>query len=475
MRPHRFGGGLVPARASFLATALALAIAPAARAGFPGTDVFIPAVARVAGSGGAQFYSTLWVTNLSTSSSIPVEYRLLLQGQANPAPVSVRETLAPGETKRHDNVVTSLFGLESGAGAVRVVAGGKVLVSSRTYDQPPGADLRDVKGLFFGGVPASVAIGAGETAHLQGISQGGGEDYRYNFGFVEVAGQAASVRVTLRAPGGTALATKEYALAAGEARQVNVGDLLGAVATTNGRLEATVVGGSGRVLVYGTQIANGSQDSAGFEMSFKEGLLVENAAGAAEGLAAGASATVVAVTRRTLELSLVLGVAGREARAREDGSYDPATGFWTVSASLVTGQSATFQIQFRDAQGQPQRLYNPLTTASIVTRGSATGLQGHLSFDLVLTGTSLLTPDVTVNGTGTAAWQGASGTVQVNALVVPKQPGAYPKSGTVVVTSGGITVTVTFDGTSTAHGTYTFRNQTIRFTIDLATGEVIVG
>ena len=79
---------------------------------------------------------------------------------------------------------------------------------------------------------------------------------------------------------------------------------------------------------------------------------------------------------------------------------------------------------------------------------------------------------LSVNGTGTGTYQGASGDVTVSNVVIPKTTGAYPTSGTVTVISGGITITVTFNGTRYAQGTYVYRNKTVTFTIDLETGEV---
>lgn len=468
------------ARATAGALALALlTLAPGtpAQAGFTGNDVIIPAVARAAGAGGAQFYSTLWVTNLS-AGSITVEYRFLRQGQANPVPQTASATFAAGETKKYENVVETLFGLSSGAGAIRVVASGKVLVSSRTYDQPSGVGLDQVKGLFFGAVPATFAISQGDVGLLQGVTQGGSENYRYNFGMVETTGQAATVRITLRGEAGAVIGSTEYALAAGEARQVNVGELLGSSGTTNGRIEGTVVAGSGKVLLYGTQIANGSQDSAGFEMSFKDGLLAETSTTSSANVEAATSSvltTTYLALRKTLELVPQLGAPptfAERAASPQIGAYDPATGFWTYTGSLDSGQSGTIQIQFRDQAGNFQRLYNPLATVSIVSRGSVAGIQGQLTFDILATGTTLLTPTTTVSGTGTGNYQGTAATIAINSVVVPKVSPFYPTSGTVVVNAGGSTVTVTFNGSQFAHGSYTFHGVTVTFTVNLVTGEV---
>lgn len=453
---------------------LAAALAPLpALAGFTGTDVLIPAVARIAGAGGAQFTSTVWVTNLSQSSAATIEARLYLQGQPNPQPLVKGLTLTPGESRVYQNVVTDLFGLTSASGALRFVSTTRLLVSSRTYDLPTGSSPRDTKGLFFGAIPASFGIVAGETAHLQGVVTG--SDFRYNFGFVELTGAGARVRATLRSLTGAEVASKEYELGAWEARQVSSTDL-SAATQDNARLEATVVSGSGSVLVYGTQIANGSQDSAGFEMSFKEGLLVEAEASAAEGLAASAATTSATVASGTFDLAPRVTGGGSPLAALSDlpftGTWDEATGTWTISIRFESGQQASFALQFRSASGTTTKLYRPTETSSIWAQGTAAGLQGALDFDFVLGGVMQGVASLTVNGTGSGTYQGASGDVTVANVAIPKTTGAYPTSGTVTVISGGITITVTFNGTRYAQGSYVYRNKTMTFTIDLETGEV---
>src|SRR5262249_32645431 len=82
-----------------IGAALAIAlIACPLFAGFPGTDLILPAVGRVAGAGGSQFYTTVWVTNPNPT---PVDFSVdfLLSGQANLHPASVAQTIAPKETR----------------------------------------------------------------------------------------------------------------------------------------------------------------------------------------------------------------------------------------------------------------------------------------------------------------------------------------------------------------------------------------
>ena len=49
---------------------------------------------------------------------------------------------------------------------------------------------------------------------LQGVSQGGAEAFRYNFGLIETDGQPVSVRLTLKDEQGATTASKDYSLPA---------------------------------------------------------------------------------------------------------------------------------------------------------------------------------------------------------------------------------------------------------------------
>ena len=266
-------------RALLLARVATLAFsvyASTAQAGFTGTDLIIPAVARTSGLYGSEFYSTLWITNQSQS---PTSFTASFyqQGRANPTPRTFSDTLAPSETRRYDNVVETLFGMPGAAGAVRVVASDSLLVTSRTYDLPASGREADSNGLFFSGIPSNFAISMGETSQLQGITQGADEDFRYNFGLVNLEVGTVTVHVALKDSLGATLGEKDYNLLAWEALQFNVKDVVPGIATRNALLLTTVTAGTGRVIVYATQLANGSNDSSGFEMSFRNSLLTGSA------------------------------------------------------------------------------------------------------------------------------------------------------------------------------------------------------
>jgi hypothetical protein len=246
--------------------------------GFPSTEVFLPAVGRVSGQGGAEFYTTVWATNL-TGAPETFTFRFLKQGQANGNPASFSDTLAPGETKVYENVVQTKLGLSSTLGAARITSTGEILMAERIYDQAPGADLGDTEGLFFAGVPKAFSIAPGQSASIQGVDQGGAESFRYNFALVETGGGSPTVNVQLFDGSGALLGQKAYALQPYEQLQPNVAEVFAGIATTNSRLTATVTGGTGSVLLAGAQLANVSQDSSGFEMSFRDDLLGGGSAG----------------------------------------------------------------------------------------------------------------------------------------------------------------------------------------------------
>ncbi|HWC65702.1 MAG TPA: hypothetical protein VG777_06445, partial [Thermoanaerobaculia bacterium] len=278
MREYRYSsvfersrGFSARAAAAALLFVLVLGVS-AARAGFASTEVYLPAIGRIPGAGGSQFYSTVWVTNLG---GVPVSFtfEFLKTGQANPSPVSITESVGAGETKMYENVVETKFGQTNALGAGRIVASGDVLVSERIYNQPPGAGLGDTEGLFFAAVPQSFSIHGGESATIQGVDVGGGEDFRYNFALIETGNGSPNVNVQVFDGAGVLLGQKAYPLSPYEQIQPSVTDVVPSIATTNARITATVTGGTGAVLFAGAQVANGTQDSSGFEMSFKGSLL----------------------------------------------------------------------------------------------------------------------------------------------------------------------------------------------------------
>ncbi|HET7436561.1 MAG TPA: hypothetical protein VFN10_17765 [Thermoanaerobaculia bacterium] len=255
-----------------LALALLTAFWPVlSTASFGGDDVILPAVGRVSGIGGSEFYTTVWVTNSSATQTLALQMQFLMPGQSNESPLTVNDSIAPGATKVYENAAETLFGIKGVVGAMRLRGNVPFLVSSRIYNQFAGAGSGASQGLFMAGVRAGFANGAGQESVLQGVTYD--EHFRYNIFLVETAGKTANVRMILTGANGAVLTQSDLTLQPYEPRTVAVSSLIGPGLLVNGLAIVQVTGGEGRVIALGSQIANESQDASGFEMAFRAELL----------------------------------------------------------------------------------------------------------------------------------------------------------------------------------------------------------
>ncbi|MEN8164080.1 MAG: hypothetical protein ABFS37_08120, partial [Acidobacteriota bacterium] len=246
---------------------IGLSTAALAFAGFSGTEVYLPSVGHGDGVGSSVWRTTLWIHN-PASAAAHCEIQFLLRNQSNPNPETSHLTVPAGETVKIDDVTWTLFGI-AGYGALRVVSDQEVVVNSRIYNQE-GASLSDTQGQFFGGIPSKLALSAGQSTEILGVNQVGDQTFRYNFGMVETSGHQATVRVELFDQDGSAMASTQFHLDPFEPRQFNIADLgAGQYPTGNGRLHITVDSGAGKIIAFGSGIANGSQDPSTFEMLFE--------------------------------------------------------------------------------------------------------------------------------------------------------------------------------------------------------------
>jgi hypothetical protein len=233
-------------------------------AGVPVNEIFVPSVGRGAGVGTSVWRTTLWIHNLS-STDAQCEIELLLRNQANPNPATVTRVVRSGETLKIDDATWVLFGIE-GFGALRIRSFEDIIVNSRIYNQE-GPGLADTQGQFFGGMSSELALGAGQSTEILGVNQAPNDEFRYNFGFVETTGNNVSLTVDLIDGDGSSLGSASMSLLPFEARQFNIATIgAGSTPTDNGRLHISVSGGAGRVIAFGSGIANGSQDPSTFEM-----------------------------------------------------------------------------------------------------------------------------------------------------------------------------------------------------------------
>ncbi|MCU0292789.1 MAG: hypothetical protein MUF10_12505 [Thermoanaerobaculaceae bacterium] len=420
--------------AAFLA--LASLTASPILASFSGTDVFLPSVGRKPGSGGSQWYTTVWLHNPDLTAATASVY-LLERDQINLAAPAYTLTLQAGETVRADNVVQEWFHKEA-FGALRVVSTGKLVVSSRIYSQ--SGDPRDSVGQFFAGVPASFAIAAGQRTDLLGVFQvqpSSGSDFRYNFGFVETAGGTATVQVDLRDPGGNPLATRVYQVRPFEQKQYQFKDEFPALSTENARLSVLMAGGTGKIVAFGSGVANGSNDPSTFEMAFRDELLAENASGGSiTGVTAGAGLTGGG-TSGAVALDVGIG-AGLAADADTVSIADRGVTTAKLVDGAVTGtklgDGAVTTAKLADGAVTGVKLAaNTVTSASIA--------DGTIEGSDIKSSTALKAQKVEVGGAISASSRGLYS--QNDGVALDARSSA---SAGVVGVSGGATVTPGFNG-----------------------------
>jgi hypothetical protein len=212
----------------------------------------VPAVAHGAGAGG-----TFWTSDLAVANpgSAPASYRLeLLAGDASTA---ADFDLGPGQARRHEDVLASVFAF-TGTAAIRVVpTAGAVAVASRTFT--PGGG-----GTFGQGVPAlpesAVAV-EGERVVLAGLSESAA--YRTNLGLLNLGDGEIPVTVDLYRGDGS--------LAGSLTRTVRSRSLLvtsrafaaaGAVEVASGYAVVSSDAPGARLLVWASVVDNGSGDPA---------------------------------------------------------------------------------------------------------------------------------------------------------------------------------------------------------------------
>ncbi len=280
------GNSRVRAAAVIVAT---VAVAAAAVAGFSGSDLFVAMAGRQAGVYPSNWYTTVWIHNPGGEAATARIF-FLERGTANLAPPWVDVVIGPAATEKIENIVETLFHLEA-FGALRVTcATEKLVVTARVYSAAIGSAATDSVGQDFAGVPASFAIGLGEKTQILGVHQtipNSASEFRFNFGFVETTGHAATVRVTSFDGNDANQGFKDFQVRELSQRQVAFKDHFPTVSTENSRLEVEVISGSGRVIAYGSGVANGSQDPTTFEMDYPPRVLAENAATGIGGVTAG--------------------------------------------------------------------------------------------------------------------------------------------------------------------------------------------
>ncbi len=203
-----------------------LAVSGQVLAGFAATDSYLLSTGRGSGRLGSEWYTTIWVYNPNDTDAA-VRFYFLERDRSNTSPLFYDDTVPAKSVRKYNDVVVSMFGIEK-FGAIRVVADVQLVVASRIYSQPAEGEAASV-GQFLPAVPASFAIARGDTTNLIGVRQHSPPEswnFRYNYGLVETAGAAATVKISAFHQSAGFMKDKTVTLRPYEAKQWNVSDLL---------------------------------------------------------------------------------------------------------------------------------------------------------------------------------------------------------------------------------------------------------
>jgi hypothetical protein len=339
--------------------AVCLAMAAPALASFAATDCVIASTGRGPGKQGSEWYTTVWVYNPNYTDAT-VQFSFLERDKSNTSPLVYGDTVPARQVHKYNDVVYTMFGVEK-FGAIRVVSDVRVVVASRVYSQPAEGEVASV-GQLYSGVPASFAIGKGEKTDLIAVRQHSPAeswDFRYNYGAVEMAGAAATVKITAYTQNALYKSEKTVSLRPYEAKQWNVSDLLNGGDAWNWRLEIEVTDGSGKIIAFGSGLANGSNDPSTFEMQYKDSLLAENSGALTlpfTGSASNDGGAVFEVDNTAATGTGVIGRGGAIAGSFEatDGSAEAAVGVANSGGSGIWASGKQEGGYFEDKDGSGQ-------------------------------------------------------------------------------------------------------------------------
>jgi len=143
---------------------------------------FVAASARTAGQAGSQWYSDLAVLNPPGGTDSNVRLYFLEAGQNNTNAGGLEIELTSGASVYIQDIVGSLFGRDTGTGAILLASDTPLLVSSRIYD----AGGEGTFGQYLGGKPSISGQLDGKGSRLIQLAQSA--DFRTNVGFVNLHG-----------------------------------------------------------------------------------------------------------------------------------------------------------------------------------------------------------------------------------------------------------------------------------------------
>ena len=173
-------------KSTLISLALALTLAPLASAQSKAFVYYVPAVARTGGVNGSFFVSEVRAFNKGVATASVDAYLL-------PAGDKRSFTVGPNRAASYADVLTSLFGLDGGAGAMRIESDQPLLVSSHLQNvNSLCPSLGGTTGQYLPAVAQSAASTRLRLPHL--ISDA---DHRANFGVVNTSNAEANLTIKL--------------------------------------------------------------------------------------------------------------------------------------------------------------------------------------------------------------------------------------------------------------------------------------
>ncbi|MEO8215759.1 MAG: hypothetical protein ABI718_01635 [Acidobacteriota bacterium] len=267
-------------------------------------EKFVAAAAHTAGSNNTFFKTDLRIVNLS-STSAEVKATFLPAGVDNSAAQPITVSIGSRQSMEWIDVLSSLFGLPTAVGAIRISSGADLVVSSRTYTPSGNAACPGSYGQFIPGVDSGTALSRSVIPNVT-ISGSPAVGFRTNLGFVNPTAGSITVVVTLRSADGSNAGSGTVTLPPLGFLQQSASDLF-KVTSPDSTNDFVEIAASAPIFAYASVVDNESGDPVFIPAS----------------LDTGDPVSVKSITAR-------------------QWSFEPGT------VEVIAGQPVTFQVTSRD-------------------------------------------------------------------------------------------------------------------------------